>query len=221
MNEEEFLNKLTPEKKQLLQEAEKRIVSFLPLAEDILPELKTGENFTLIQSWGSPTLKRAFKEKKISAYLVKKLSLEYIWGKINSCLKKEGQVSDEFLKKIIKPVILEAREFWHDLYQRATNTAHRRQELENFLTRLKQDWNSEIIGSSKARELLGYPPGSAAPLKKLVQQRIVQSAFCQGKYYYPLTDIKKIATDQAEKIARRKKLTKERKRQEESRWQEL
>ena len=56
--EEEFLNKLTPEKKQLLQEAEKRIVSLLPPAEDILPELKTGENFTLIQSWGSPALKR-------------------------------------------------------------------------------------------------------------------------------------------------------------------
>lgn len=218
--EEEFLNKLTPEKKQLLQEAEKRIVSFLPLAEDILPELKTGENFTLIQSWGSPALKRAFKEKKISAYLVKKLSLEYIWGKINSCLKKEGQVSDEFLKQIIKPVILEARVFWHDLYQRATNTARRRQELESFLTRLKQDWNSEIIGSSKVRELMGYQISTISPLKKMASKGTLRSTFYQGKYYYSLTDIKKIATDQAEKIARRKKLTEERKRQEELRWLE-
>ena len=216
--EEEFLNKLTPEKKQLLQEAEKRIVSFLPLAEDILPELKTGENFTLIQSWGSPALKRAFKEKKISAYLVKKLSLEYIWGKINSCLKKEGQVSDEFLKQIIKPVILEAREFWHDLYQRATNTARRRQELESFLTRLKQDWNSEIIGSSKVRELMGYQISTISPLKKMASEGTLRSTFYQGKYYYSLTDIEKIATDQAEKIARRKKLIEERKRQEELRW---
>ncbi len=218
--EEEFLNKLTPEKKQLLQEAEKRIVSFLPPAEDILPEIKTGENFTLIQSWGSPALKRAFKEKKIRAYLVKKLSLEYIWGEIKFCLKKEGQVSDEFLKQIINPVILEARVFWHDLYQRATNTACRRQELENFLTRLKQDWNSEIIGSSKARELLGYQMSTTSPFKKLASKGTLRSTFYQGKYYYPLTDIEKIATEQAEKIARRKKLTEERKRQEELRWQE-
>ena len=179
--EEEFLNKLTPEKKQLLQEAEKRIISFFPPAEDILPELKIGENFTLIQSWGSPALNRTFKEKKISAYLVKKLSLEYIWGKINSCLKKEGQVSDEFLKQIIKPVILEAREFWHDLYQRATNTARRRQELESFLTRLKQDWNSEIIGSSKARELMGYQISTILPLRKMASKGTLRSTFYQGK----------------------------------------
>ena len=209
MIEEEFLNKLTPEKKQLLQEAEKRIVSFLPPAEDILPELKTGENFTLIQSWGSPALKRTFKEIKISAYLVKKLSLEYIWGKIKFHLKKEGQVSDEFLKQIIKPVILEARVFWHDLYQRATNTARRRQELESFLARIKQDWNSEIIGSSKVRELMGYQISTISPLKKMALKGTLRSTFYQGKYYYSLTDIEKIATDQAEKIARRKKLTEE------------
>jgi len=221
MMEEEFLNKLTPEKKQLLQEAEKRIVSFLPPAEDILPELKTGENFTLIQSWGSPALKRAFKEKKIRAYLVKKLSLEYIWGKIKFRFKKEGQVSDEFLKQIVEPVILEAREFWHDLYQRAINTARRRQELESFLTRLKQDWNSEIIGSSKARELMSYQISTTSPFKNLASKGTLRRTFYQGKYYYPLTDIEKIATGQAEKIARRKKLTEERKRQEELRWQEL
>lgn len=215
MMEEEFLNKLTPEKKQLLQEAEKRILSFLPPAEDILPELKTGENFTLIQSWGSPALKKTFTEKKISTYLERKLSLEYIWGKIKFRVKKEGQFSDEFLKQIMKPIILEAREFWQDLYQRAINTARRRRELEKFLTQLKQDWNSDIIGTSKTLELLGYQGASTSPLKKLVQQGTVRSTFYQDKYYYPLTDIEKVVSDKPERIVRRKRNFAERKKQQE------
>lgn len=189
-----------------LQEIQREVIDKIPNYDELLPEINDRNNMSIIQT-NSPSVDRLGKLRRRYVFKYKEFLSGILDKTMLSALKRGAEIDEKKYQKIIKDTNNQMRDYLLGVYNQALGAARYHKTIRDFISKHEQELGDKLIGTPEAATILCIGKQVVIQYAKSGKIRGVKCIVGdhQGRYYFPKSDIERVAKEDRVKIEGRER----------------